>query len=101
MPAKQLPYSPVEEDFEILLTHLIDEKRSGVVNYFVDTESLEDARGLISSFEKNSDGRFLFVGSSRIRIDQIVTVLGKPGPAYDRYNHFSNVCFSCFDEGQF
>jgi len=31
----------------------------------------------------------------KIRIDRIITVFGKPGPAYDEYEAYANQCLSC------
>ncbi|MEQ9232102.1 MAG: hypothetical protein RIF46_15565 [Cyclobacteriaceae bacterium] len=94
------PYHPVDPDFPEIVDGLIG--KSGTVNFFESGNDMNDFKGEIIGVVRTNEGEFLQLNANRkVRLDKIITILGKVGPAYDRYNHFSNVCFSCFDEGQF
>jgi hypothetical protein len=42
------------------------------------------------------EGMFILLDSgTRIRIDRIITLFGKPGAAYDKYDAFANACMDC------
>ena len=98
--AEKEPYSQADPDFFEIVDGLIGQ--SGTVNYFSYNDSLEGYKGEILKYYSKKDGDFLELSDNRsVRLDRIITILGKPGPSFDKYNHFSNVCFSCFDEGQF
>jgi hypothetical protein len=30
-----------------------------------------------------------------VRLDRIITINGKPGPAFDEYDNYANGCLSC------
>ncbi|NND35345.1 MAG: hypothetical protein HKN76_22345 [Saprospiraceae bacterium] len=94
------PYQPIDPDFLDIIDELIG--RSGTINFFESGNDINDFKGEIKGYVRTYEGQFLVLNANRrIRLDKIITILGKVGPAYERYNHFSNVCFSCFDEGQF
>ncbi len=93
-------YQPVDPDFPEIVEGLIGQ--IGTVNFFESGDDISDVKGEILGLARTDEGEFLLLNADRkVRLDKIITILGKVGPAYDRYNHFSNVCFSCFDEGQF
>jgi hypothetical protein len=44
--------------------------------------------------------RFLFLipfalPGEQVRLDRIITINGKPGPAFDEYDNYANACLSC------
>ncbi|HKG08696.1 MAG TPA: hypothetical protein VKB19_19660 [Pedobacter sp.] len=46
--------------------------------------------------EFKSDGVFILLEpESKIRIDRIITIFGKPGAAYDEYDGYASSCMSC------
>jgi restriction endonuclease S subunit len=98
--SKHTNYLPVDPDFYDIVDALIG--KNGTVNFFESGSEINDVKGDIVGTVKKKSADFLKVsGEQYVRLDKVITILGKPGPAYDRYNHYSNVCFSCFDEGQF
>ncbi|MFT5640492.1 MAG: hypothetical protein ACI9A7_000589 [Cyclobacteriaceae bacterium] len=94
-------YLPVDQDFEIILTSLINEGKSGKIHFFNANNQVDDVAGLLTSLEKSGIERWLGVDGTSIRMDKIITVLGKPGPCYDHYISFANACLTCEDLGQF
>lgn len=94
-------YLPVDLDFKDHLKKLISERRAGKVHYFDADSKVEDALGTIQATLGTESGEFLIVGDNHVRLDKIITVLGKPGPAYDAYARYANVCLTCEDLDQF
>ncbi|MBV6646513.1 MAG: hypothetical protein KI790_13740 [Cyclobacteriaceae bacterium] len=95
-------YLPVDPDFLELLTQLTHENRSGKVHFFNTRNDVDDVQGVLKALVKTRSGEFLqLIGGSAVRVDKIITVLGKPGPAFDEYDSYGSVCFNCFDHGQF
>ncbi|RPJ70584.1 MAG: hypothetical protein EHM20_15330, partial [Alphaproteobacteria bacterium] len=60
------------------------------VYYFGSGSDLEEASGRIIGIEKNdlNEEYMQFDSGDRARIDRIVTINGKPGPAYDEYDRY-------------
>ncbi|HEY1025902.1 MAG TPA: hypothetical protein VGE26_12100 [Sphingobacteriaceae bacterium] len=47
---------------------------------------------------EETPGRGVFIhldDNSRVRIDRIITLFGKPGAAYDEYDAYANGCLNC------
>ncbi|BDD01611.1 hypothetical protein [Persicobacter psychrovividus] len=88
-------YLPVPCDFYDLLTDTASLRQPVKVNYFVDDEALMDAQGLIGDIENKEGAEYLVIGEVSIRLDHIVTINGKVGPAYGDYEAFSDACMSC------
>lgn len=67
------------------------------VYYFVSGIDLEEASGKITGIEKDdSNAEYLcFDKGHRVRIDRIITINGKPGPAYDEYDRYALACLDC------
>jgi hypothetical protein len=67
-----------------------------VVHYFGAENELEGSRGRIGDIVKEKDGEFLPVNhDDRIRLDRIITINGKPGPAFGEYDSYANECMDC------
>ncbi|MCC5931973.1 MAG: hypothetical protein JJU28_22200 [Cyclobacteriaceae bacterium] len=89
-------YLPVSFDFREILEEQKNSGNNGLIHYFKGTKEIESARGAILDINKNETGEFLNLDSGdSIRLDKIITLFGKPGPAYDTYDAFANACFSC------
>ncbi|MGQ1948534.1 hypothetical protein ACT3CD_15680 [Geofilum sp. OHC36d9] len=66
------------------------------VVYFGDNQSLEESNGRFAGILKNNKGEFLAIESDEnVRIDRVITINGKPGPAFDEYDAYANACLSC------
>lgn len=94
-------YLPVDPDFNELIATRVSKFPSGKVHYFTPYKKVGLAEGEIGIIEKMADGQFLLVGDALVRLDRIITFLGRPGPAYDEYDRYANVCLTCEDLGQF
>lgn len=97
-------YLPVAWEYRESLEDEIRKERVGKIFYFDDHNQLEQAEGrIVELFEQGGEGVFIRLdreptGSQPqcpIRIDRIITVFGKIGPAYDEYDAFANSCMDC------
>jgi hypothetical protein len=79
------------------LFELEQEKPYSRAFYFESGTDLEEASGKITGIEKDAlNGEYLcFDCGHRIRIDRIITLNGKPGPAYDEYDRYALACLDC------
>lgn len=94
----QNSYLPVSWDFREVLDEMMDGKRSGAIHYFNPEPMIERAEGRIVSLEKEPSGEYLLTDrGERVRLDKIITLFGKPGPAFDDYESYGNACMNCFD----
>lgn len=97
---KNIPFEPIDPDFTESIEHLIG--NSGTINFFSFDEEIQDIKGKFSNITRDGFISYVVIDEhTALRADRIITLFGKPGPSYEKYNHFSNICFSCFDEGQF
>ena len=96
-------YLPVDLDFEQKVHLNIDRTQKGKVHYFDYNGSIGLGEGRIESLEKSPAGCFIRMSETEemIRLDKIITLFGRPGPAYDEYDRYANVCLTCEDLGQF
>ena len=67
------------------------------VYYFSTGTDLEEASGRVTGIEKNDlhEEYTQFDSGDRARIDRIITINGKPGPAYDEYDRYALACLDC------
>lgn len=67
------------------------------VYFFSAGSDLDEASGKITGIEKDdTNSEFLcFDTGQHARIDRIVTINGKPGPAYDEYDRYALACLDC------
>jgi len=88
-------YTPVDPDFYDTINELID--HSLTVHYFNDQGEWDTAKGTLDQIKDNGgDGAFLLLNSKdEIRLDRIIALNGKPGPAYDEYDAYANACMEC------
>lgn len=80
----------------------IAEKKQGKTHFFDQNGLLNTSEGTLLSIDKGNDGVFLSIeGDQPVRLDKIITLIGKPGPAYEAYDRYANACLTCEDLGQF
>lgn len=94
-------YLPVDPDLIEIAQQYVKGERIGKVHYFDPKGGVGLAEGKLTGLIKSEDGLFLDVADEKVRFDKIITILGRPGAAYDEYDRFANVCFTCEDLGQF
>ena len=88
-------YLQVDPDFYEVIDAVMKTGTSFKVFYFDPNNTVQDARGDKMSRSADQDGEFVVVEDDRIRLDRIITLNGKVGPAYDQYDAYANACLSC------
>jgi len=89
-------FTPIPPDYyDIFFAE--QEKPYTKVYYFGSGTDLEEASGRITGIETNdlNEEYMHFDSGDRARIDRIVTINGKPGPAYDEYDRYALACLDC------
>lgn len=87
-------YLPVDPDFFDIANSFI--QKDVKVIYFSVNKTLEESRGMNRGIVNLDDGEFLEIETARnVRLDRIITINGKPGPAFDEYDAYANACLSC------
>lgn len=95
-------YSPIDPDFYEIFGQLIEAQRTGKIFFFGPDDELQEASGMIQTIVKKDNGEFIQTDNKMlVRIDKIITIFGRPGPAYDAYDRYANACLTCEDLGQF
>ena len=94
-------YLQVDLDFhDIIKTHTSN-LQEAKVHYFLPNEEVQTATGTSTPLQQTPEGEFIVIDTQKIRLDQIITLNGRPGPAYERYERFTNACLACEDLNQF
>lgn len=90
-------YTPVPWDFREMLEEAIQEKKSSVIHYFNPADQVDSVDGELEKvLEIKNEGEFLVMKSGvQIRLDKVITLYGRPGPAYEKYDSFANACLDC------
>lgn len=89
-------YMPVAHHFYEIIDREKNKDMEAVVHYFGEGNELEGSRGKIGEIVREKNGEFLSVDSGdRVRLDRIITINGKPGPAFDEYDSYANECMDC------
>ena len=89
-------FTPVAfEYYEILEEHQ-QKQTDAVIHYFKGEKEIESATGKILEILKQEDGDFILLSSDeKVRLDKIITIYGRPGPAFDLYDSYGNSCMDC------
>lgn len=90
-------YLPVDPDFQEIIQKEKDRKSNAVVNYFDPNGEVEDVKNEMKEVVKSENGEehLLFANGEKVRLDRIITINGKPGPAYDEYDSYALQCLDC------
>jgi len=89
---------PIDSDYTELLESEMAKNNSRVIYFSFSKEpELEESNGKIIKIENIKDeGSFLlFDNGDKVRLDRIVVINGKPGPAYDEYDAYSLAPLTC------
>lgn len=89
-------FSPINPDYYDLFSEE-QEKEFSTVFYFENEAELGEAKGkIIRLGKKNGFEEYLvFDSGAEVRIDRVITINGKPGPAYDEYDAYALACLNC------
>ncbi|WMJ72100.1 hypothetical protein RCC89_02790 [Cytophagaceae bacterium ABcell3] len=90
-------YMPVPWDFREMVEEAIKQEASGTINYFGENDAILSVMGAVEEQQEiPGEGEFLVMDSGKlVRMDLVITLFGKPGPAFDKYDGFANECLSC------
>lgn len=97
------PYMPIDPDYTEIIEEYIAIQKRGKVNFFDEFGKVDNtSEGVALELKESRDGVSLIMTSGeKVRVDKIITLMGRPGPAYDQYDRYANVCLTCEDLGQF
>lgn len=90
-------YTPVSYDHREMIEEEINKCKIGKVFFFNINTQLDCVEGQIANLvEFKNSGWFINVyPETLVRIDRIITVNGRPGPAFDEYDSYANACLDC------
>ncbi|WP_291857320.1 hypothetical protein [Marinilabilia sp.] len=93
---KYSKYLQVDPDFYEILEATVHKNDVQNVFFFLPDNTLGQVKGKYNGLNKNSEGEFVTLKNGEFaRLDRIITINGKPGPAFDEYDNYSNECLSC------
>ena len=90
-------YMPVPWEFREMLDDARKEKKNSIIHYFKEENQIDSVSGeIVEVREVKNEGEFLIVESGeKVRLDKVITLYGKPGPAFEKYDSFANACLDC------
>ncbi|MGM0621751.1 MAG: hypothetical protein ACQETJ_11945 [Bacteroidota bacterium] len=90
-------YLPVDPDYYEIVEKAISEEKVVAVHYFGDDNSIKSAKAKVKEIQTNSENEeFVKLDNGeQIRIDRIIVLGGKPGPAFDEYDAYALACLDC------
>ncbi|PWJ42567.1 hypothetical protein [Sediminitomix flava] len=88
-------YLPVGCDFYDELTALSFKKENLKIFFFNEKNEVDEAKGLLTDILTLQKEEFAQVGDQKVRLDKMITINGRPGPAYEEYDSYANACLSC------
>jgi hypothetical protein len=93
-------YTPVLYEYREAVKEAIRSEKSGRIFYFDPDQQLECADGrIVRLSEAGRTGWSVLLDSgTEIPLHRIITLYGRPGPAYDEYDAYSILCGECRDE---
>src|SRR5690606_17823934 len=89
-------YLPVAWEYSESIQQQIQSKNKGKVFYFTGLNKLEESVVTVIKLVTEESGVYVVMDNGdKIRIDRIITLLGKIGAAYEEYDAFANACMDC------
>lgn len=89
-------YLPVDPDFPEIIENEKRRTEAWKVFYFSGDQQVEESKGALAGTFSDKNGEFLQLkGQAPVRLDKIITLNGRPGPAYPIYDKFANACLTC------
>jgi hypothetical protein len=89
-------YNPIIPIFYEILE---DEQQNDFnkVFYFGEGSNVEEAKGRITGVKTREtyEEYLVFDSGEEVRLDRIITINGKPGPAFDEYDAYALACLNC------
>lgn len=96
-------FMPIDPDYTEIIEEYISLKKCGKVNFFNEFGKIDGtSEGVGIELQSSPKGVFLLLSCGDIvRVDKIITLMGRPGPAYEAYDRYANACLTCEDLNQF
>ncbi len=90
-------FIPVDPDYHEMIEKERNEKDTAVIHYFKNENTIGEEKEKITGITTNHrNEEFVSLANGKgIRIDRIIVVNGKPGPAYDEYDAYALACLDC------
>jgi len=89
-------YLPVAWEYREIIEEQIMTSGTGKIFFFCQEGMCEQSGRITEMKEFPGEGIFIIIDNgSRVRIDRIITLFGKPGAAFDEYDAYSNACMDC------
>jgi hypothetical protein len=90
-------YLPVDPEYYEMIEKEKAEKETAVIHYFTEGNSLGEAKGKLKEITVNESHEdfVTLADGEKVRIDRIIALNGKPGPAYDEYDAYALACLDC------
>ncbi len=87
-------YTPVDPDFYDVLQELYNLPLR--IHFFNTQNHWDSCDGKANGVMEEEGGEYLSLSEScRVRLDRIITIGGRPGPAYDEFHALGNACLDC------
>ena len=89
-------YLQIDPDFyDIIQAHFVKSERFKVFFFAPDME-IQESKGKFIKILADEGGEYLIIENAKaVRLDRIITINGRPGPAFDEYDAYANACLSC------
>ena len=90
-------YLPVDPDFYDVIDSVKNQNISIQVHYFGFGNDLNEAKGVIKGvvITSNHEEYLSLDSGDNVRLDRIIVLNGKPGPAFDEYDSYALACLDC------
>ncbi len=90
-------YYPVDPDYHDMILKEMSEKETAVIHFFNEDSTLGNLSGKIKGIvvDENHEEFVELHAGEKVRIDRIIVLNGKPGPAYDEYDAYALACLDC------
>lgn len=90
-------YIPVDPDYLDMIEKEKAKNKEANINFFKPGNKVENIKDTIEEISTNNGNEdYLKLKSNdKIRLDHIITVNGKPGPAFEEYDSFADACLDC------
>lgn len=88
-------FTPVDPDFYDIVNDY--QHQLLVIHYFNPQGEVDTVRSEFVKLKKSGkEGDFAVLkNKDKVRLDRIITIHGRPGPAYDEYDSYANQCLDC------
>lgn len=88
---------PIDPDFYDVIESIRNKNAPIKIHYFGKKNELCDAHGKImgATINEKHEEHLVMNSGEQVRLDRIITLNGRPGPAYDEYDSYGLACLDC------